>query len=116
MKLSVLDLRYNYFAQRFFLLTSLSKKFPSTLNIEATNNCNLACVFCPRTMTNRQLGNIKPSLFKKIIDEMALGRKKLWSLWLMKDGESLLHPNLADLIAYAKKKNIAKQMEIYTRG
>jgi len=116
MKLSVFDLRYNHFFQQFFLFLGLSKKFPSTLNIEMTNHCNLACVFCPRTMTNRKLGNIEPALFKKIVNEMALKRKKLWILWLMKDGESLLHPNLVDLIFYAKKKNITRRIEIYTNG
>lgn len=111
-----LSLRYNYFVQRLFLLKNLSNNYPSTLNIELTNNCNLDCVFCPRKFSNRSLGLISPLLFKKIIDGIKRSKSKLWTIWLMKDGEPLIHPHLAEFIAYIKGKNITRQVEIYSNG
>lgn len=54
-------------------------------------------------------------LYKKIIDEVSQERP-LQVLWLMKDGEPLMHPKIDTLIAYAKKKKAAKRIEIYSNG
>jgi radical SAM protein with 4Fe4S-binding SPASM domain len=89
--------------------------FPLVLNIEPTNNCNLSCAVCPRSRSGRQVGYIKFSLFKKIIDEAA-GYGKLLMLNLHKDGEPLLHPELPEMIAYAKKKKVARTIHLNTNG
>lgn len=53
------------------------------------------------------------SLFKKIINEIP---HKLVSLWLQKDGEPLLHPQIDKMINFIKDKKIASRLEIYTNG
>ena len=108
-------LKYLPLIQRAFLFYSLSNKFPSALNIEVTNACNLDCSFCPRKLSGRKIGFMSEPLYKKIIDEVA-GEKKLQVLWLMKDGESLLHPEICEMVSYAAKKKAAKRIEIYTNG
>lgn len=107
--------KYHPLAQSLFLKRTISFKFPSFLNIEPTNHCNAFCIICPRDKMNRSLGFIDYDLFKKIIDEVSLHRLP-GQLTLNKDGEPLLHPKIEKLISYAKEKNSAHRIEVYTNG
>jgi len=78
--------------------------FPNRVTVELTNRCNLSCTFCPRQSIDMNLGDMEMTLYKKIIDEMALHRPI--KLLLFFRGESLLHPNLIDMARYAKNKEI----------
>lgn len=107
--------KYNSIAQRLFLLKGLSAQYPATLNIEPTNFCNLRCSFCPIHTTRRPKGYLNLKLYQKIIDELS-AEKKLSVLWLHKDGEPLLHPQIIELINYAKRKPVARRIELYSNG
>ena len=91
--------------------------FPLVLNIEPTNACNLHCTCCPRQKTVRYQGvhYLPIKTFKQIIDE-ASEYSQLVMLNLHKDGEPLLNNDLSEMIAYAKKKNIAKTIHLNTNG
>ena len=89
--------------------------FPLVLNIEPTNDCNLNCYICPRRESGREVGYMTMDSFKKIVDE-ASQYKKLRMLNLHKDGESLLHPQLAEMIRYAKEKDISRVIHLNTNG
>jgi radical SAM protein with 4Fe4S-binding SPASM domain len=80
--------------------------FPIHLDVEATNRCNLKCTFCDKLphLKPEDIGLLDFALFTRIIDEGA--EKKLCGLKLSYRGEPLLHPRLADMVAYAKKKGI----------
>ena len=54
-------------------------------------------------------------LLKKIVDE-ATQYRKLKMLNLHKDGESLLHPQLAEMIRYAKEKDISRVIHLNTNA
>jgi radical SAM protein with 4Fe4S-binding SPASM domain len=84
----------------------LLSDFPPHLDIEATSRCNFNCSFCDKQplLQKNQLGDIKMTLFKKIIDEGALFGLK--SVQLSYRGEPLLHPDLAEMVHYAKKKGV----------
>lgn len=109
------QIKYQPLAQRLFLLFSLSRQFPATLNIEPTNFCNLDCSFCPIKRTNRPRGFLDLKLYQRIIDQAA-NPKRLKALWLNKDGEPLLHSKIDQMIQYAKKKKVANRVEIYSNG
>lgn len=109
------QLKYQPLAQRAFLFFSLSSRFPAMLNIEPTNLCNLNCLFCPVEKTNRPKSLIDLKFYQKIIDQISRAGK-LKVLWLNKDGEPLLHPQIDEMVAYAKKTNVADRVEIYTNG
>jgi radical SAM protein with 4Fe4S-binding SPASM domain len=82
------------------------RDIPLHLDIETTNRCNLRCTFCDRRplLTKDQLGDMDFSLFGKILDECRGGR--LWGLKLSYRGEPLLHPDLVEMVAYAKSKGV----------
>ncbi len=103
---------YKYaFAEKFY---KLSNDFPTSLLIEPTNACNLKCVFCPRNKSSRKIGFISFELFKKIINDCH-GRR-LYRLWLHKDGEPLLHPQIAKLYKYAKNNCDVQDLRLTTNG
>ena len=73
--------------------------------LELTNKCNFHCEFCPSDSQTRLHGYMDLSLAKKIFDEIS--KKKLVSqvhLHLM--GEPTLHPQLNDILSYARNKNV----------
>lgn len=81
--------------------------FPVHLDIEASARCNLRCPFCATTSGNwgpKKRGLMEMPLFRRIIDEGA--ENGLCSIKLSLRGESLLHPDFAEMIAYARKKGI----------
>lgn len=107
--------KHNFWAQQLYFKTKISREFPLSLNIEATNACNLNCYFCPRTKSNRKVGFISPDLYKKILDEMlCYGKREV--LTLIKDGEPLMHPQIDKLVTMAKSKKVAKRIEFFTNG
>ena len=86
-------------------VTELSSSlFPERVTIEFTNHCNLNCVMCPRQYMNGPKGYMHPLLYKKIIDEIA-GHEGVAIVPFFR-GESLLHPDCIDMLAYAKQKGI----------
>ncbi|MBI5045199.1 MAG: radical SAM protein [Candidatus Levybacteria bacterium] len=85
--------------------------FPLHIDIESVAVCNLRCPFC--ATTNSRWGNDKRgfmalSIYRKIIDEGAANG--LCAIKLSLRGEPLLHPKLASMVEYAKKKGI---MDVY---
>jgi MoaA/NifB/PqqE/SkfB family radical SAM enzyme len=90
-----------------YLRLSKSTKvaYPSTVMLELTNHCNLACTTCPREYAYGQAmdkGNMSVSQAKKIIDE-------LWpyldSIGLTGMGETFLYKDIAEVVDYIKSKN-----------
>jgi len=102
------------FIRKLVLQKNISFEFPLRLNIEPTNFCNLSCSMCPREL-NRSFGYMDINLFQKIIDESILYGKRL-IITINKDGEPLLHPELPQMIQYAKDKKAAHKINFYTNG
>jgi MoaA/NifB/PqqE/SkfB family radical SAM enzyme len=80
----------------------------STLQIEITNDCNLACSICWRALRGHSLSvkNLSFETFKKILDKMTcffpVREVNVQGL-----GEPLLCPDVTPILAYAKSKNMA---------
>lgn len=87
----------------------LSAEFPSQLIIDVTEFCNLACVHCPYETVTKLKGagrrHLDEALHRKLIDEVAEdGKGRCRYLRYTGDGEPLLHPKLASLLSYAKRR------------
>jgi len=81
------------------------EEMPGYLEIEPTNECNLSCDNCPQTKLTRDKTFITLDKFKEIIDYTT---QRVPFLSLSGFGEPTLHPNLIEMISYAKKKNFLK--------
>jgi radical SAM protein with 4Fe4S-binding SPASM domain len=80
--------------------STVISKLPTSYKIEPISVCNLRCPICVDIKKN--LSKVKMSLdtFKKILAQIPVGSKiDLFGL-----GESLLHPNIKEMLLLAKKK------------
>jgi len=81
---------------------------PIRLWIELTNVCNLNCVMClSKSIPKNERGFMDFNLFKKIIDEAA---GFVYDAYLHHRGESLLHPDIFEMIKYAKERKISTRL------
>ena len=98
--------------------------FPLHVDLEADSRCNLQCPMCYRRVFDNMQKNAKKDpnlkfmamdfdLYKKAVDECA--ENDLYSLRLSWRGESTMHPQLIDMVAYAKDKGI-KEVSFITAG
>ena len=90
----------------YYKLTKSTKvAYPSTIMLELTNHCNLACTICPRVYDygkNMDKGIMTVEQAKKIIDEVV---PYLDSIGLTGMGETFLYNHLEEIINYLKNKN-----------
>lgn len=88
--------------------------FPSHIDIETSNRCQMKCPMCGRgLMKDQKQGDMDFALFTKIIDECS--RERVYSVKLSWRGEPLLNSKIVEMVAYAKKKGI-KDVAFLTNG
>lgn len=80
-------------------LTEFSPNFPSHIHIEPTNACNLRCIHCIQEAMTRKRTLMSWETYVKIIDEI---RDLGIQITLDVQGEPLLHPQILEMINYAK--------------
>jgi len=86
-------------------IKSTKVAYPSTIMLELTNYCNLACTTCPREYRygkEMDKGYMSLELAKKIIDEVW---PYLDSIGLTGMGETFLYKDINEIVNYIKKKN-----------
>jgi MoaA/NifB/PqqE/SkfB family radical SAM enzyme/pimeloyl-ACP methyl ester carboxylesterase len=73
---------------------------PLFVNIEVTTRCNLRCAFCARSSSSCSGRDMSRDTFRRILDLLPHG----YRVTLVGLGESLLHPEIADLVADAAQR------------
>ena len=96
-----IEYRYKF---KIYPRRQILNDFPIVLCVEPTSICNLRCQMCfqvDRSFSSNKdlLGRMEPSLFRRIIDEMAENRCD--ALVLASRGEPTLHPAFPELLRYA---------------
>lgn len=78
------------------------KTDPTMLQIEVTSRCNFRCSYCivHNGTETGAVGDMSLDLFKQILDRFPLS----YYLQLHGQGEPLLHPELAKMVAYADEQ------------
>lgn len=88
------------------------KSLPVRLWVELVSTCNLRCVMCPnKDLPENDRGFMDFEVFKKIVDE---ARDFVSEINIYHRGESLLHPQVDEMIKYAREKDI--YTKIHTNG
>ncbi len=86
--------------------------WPVRLWVELTNHCNYRCIMCPnKDLAKHEKGYMDMALYKKIVDEAS---PFVFDINLAHRGESLLHPQIIEAIAYAKKQGLYTRL--HTNG
>lgn len=80
--------------------------FPLHVDLESASTCNMNCPMCYRNQLSHT-GQMDFELFQKAVDECA--RHHVFSIRLSWRGETLTHPRIKEMIAYAcsKIKNVS---------
>ena len=95
---------------------------PLFILIDVAIACNFRCSFCPTgddallKSVGRPNGLMELPLFRKIIDDASEFNPRLQRVLLYKDGEPFLNKDLGEMIAYAKRKNVASSIETTSNG
>jgi len=80
-------------------------QYPIQLQIEPSSACMLKCPLCPAADAKSIPSRLLPlDKFRSIMDEVG-DYATIAVLWMW--GEPLMNPHFADMVAYAKKKNLA---------
>lgn len=87
--------------------------WPLEVALETTDYCNLRCVMCPVTTLERPRGLMTKEMFARMVDECA-GRGD-FLFFPQGFGESMLHPDWAEMLEYSKNKGI-QPITLITNG
>ena len=98
----------------YYDMTVGQPAFPDWCIIEPTNYCNAKCYFCGRNILIRKFGFMETALFEKAVDEIALYGVKRLTLHLF--GEPLMHPEIFNMVKYAKSKEKIGMVDFSTNG
>lgn len=84
--------------------------------IESTNRCNLKCRMCINAQLPDKMGsNMETETFFRLVDEIAAEHPAdVATIALFLGGEPFLHPQLFEMIRYARTKNI--KVNLATNG
>ncbi|MDH5510246.1 MAG: radical SAM protein [Nitrospinota bacterium] len=83
-------------------------QLPSRVWIEPTPSCNFRCGHCPNGMDEKfPTGLMKMDLFKSIVDQLDGASREVN---LFHRGESLIHPDLEDMVAYCAAKGMKTRL------
>jgi len=98
--------------EKYGFYDRLTADFPSQINVDMTQVCNLKCIHCPYADFAKSKKNKKymlnPSLNKKLVDEVAVaGKEKTQYIRYTGNGEPLIHKNCIEMLAYAAKNSNA---------
>jgi radical SAM protein with 4Fe4S-binding SPASM domain len=79
------------------------------LFIEITNACNFKCTWCPDEVMDRRRGFMRKEKVFAVLEEIAAKRSWLGPLYPVKlhqMGEPMLHPDLAEIVAFAEGRGV----------
>ena len=76
---------------------------PEIIYIETTNLCNANCIMCPHSKIERNPSIMRDEIFYKVIEHLKEAAVKGKQIFLHKEGEPLLDPQIMERIAYADR-------------
>lgn len=103
----------NRIAWKYFPLKKVPK-FPLNVDIEVSSKCQIQCAHCFRQCLDIGENDLMPlETYKKIVSEC--GREGLFTLKFSMRGEPLLHPDIVEMVRFAKEQGV-KEVWINTNG
>lgn len=116
---------HRYYKERTPLQTVIPLDTPFILYVDPASVCNLQCQFCPcgrahddlwTSEKKQSIGIMDMGLFRKIVDDCSGFNQKIKVLRLYKEGEPMVNPNFAEMVAYAKQSGHFIGIDTTTNG
>lgn len=96
---------------------------PFTFNIMTNNYCDFRCEYCPQSLTASEAKSILGEknhlsfeLFQKAVDGMENFPQKFKVFNFCGTGETILTPNLPEMVRYANEKGVAERTNVVTNA
>ena len=95
---------------------------PISCHIDVSSLCNYKCSFCFQAdvlgmkAVGLKRGFMEVDMFKTIVNQMKEFPEKVKKLKIGNHGEPTMHPQLSEMIAYARQSNTADVIEMFTNG
>lgn len=111
-----------YSAEKSKLENLVPLSTPFSAHIDVSSVCNFKCSFCFQADTagmkvaKLQRGFMPVEMFRKIVDDLAEFDEKVKKIKIGNHGEPTLHPDLPEMIAYARRSGVADIVEMFTNG
>ncbi|HPS21087.1 MAG TPA: radical SAM protein [Candidatus Omnitrophota bacterium] len=111
-----------YSAPKVKLETVVPLDTPFSVHIDICSLCNFKCKFCFQSddaaIREKKLkrGFMDMALYKKIVDSFTGFKHKFKKVKIGLHGEPTMHPDLPEMIAYLKAKNVTEIIELFTNG
>lgn len=111
-------------AKRVPLAEQVPLDKPFTIRICVAGVCNLKCQFCAESVpTFREIlhkkganGMMDFDLFQKLMNDVKKDFGKVKQVMFSGSGETLLNPQIVDMVDYAMKLRVADRVEVVTNG
>lgn len=88
--------------------------FPLNVDIEVSSKCQIQCAHCFRQCLDIGENDLMPmDMYKEIVRDC--GRHKLFTLKFSMRGEPLLHPEIVEMVRFAKEQGV-REVWINTNG
>jgi MoaA/NifB/PqqE/SkfB family radical SAM enzyme len=102
---------------RIFLKDVVPLDAPFNILIASSSLCNAKCIYCAHSQNHGLYeGNMPMELFKKIIRDVQDFPHQIKKIEMHGFGEPLCNPDLAEMIAYARSKNVVEKIDFTTNG
>lgn len=106
--------------ERHALHEILPLKTPLSVHIYPSYFCNFKCSYCIQSVDDKK-NDLKKEvmdmdIYTRAIDQVQKFDAKLKALIFSGHGEPLTHPRIADMVRYAKDKDVSERVEIVTNG
>ena len=104
------------------LRDAIPLRLPYSIGIFPIFICNFKCRYCIKGLPKEQCPHIVDrtilslATYKKMIDDLVDMGGSIPAIHFGGYGEPLLHPDIIEMIRYAKEKNAAKTVDIVTNG
>ena len=105
------------------LREELPLRTPYIIYIDPCDTCNFRCKFCPtgnrellRAVKGRGHGPMDYGVYRHLIDSLADFDDPIRAIRLYKEGEPLLNPHFADMVAYAKSSPHVERVDTTTNA
>ena len=95
---------------------------PFSVHIDVCSLCNFKCTFCfqhdKKGMKDSgvEWGMMDFEVFKSCVDDLKKFPNKIKKIKIGNHGEPTMHPQLPEMIAYARNSGVADLVEIFTNG
>lgn len=95
---------------------------PFSVHIDVCSLCNFTCTFCFQNdkqgmkEAGVSWGMMDLDVFKSCVDDLRKFPQKIKKIKIGNHGEPTMHPDLPQMIKYAREANVADVVEIFTNG